>query len=108
MSENEDIYRKSGQRILVMRNIRGYTREYLAERANISPKFLYEIENGKKGFSAYVLYNICRALKVKSDYILAGTEEGFNDKITAALELFEAEEHEHIAEILKHIYEMKF
>ena len=54
-----NVYKESGERILLVRVMRGYTRETLAEMASISPKFLYEIETGKKGFSAIVLYNIC-------------------------------------------------
>lgn len=38
-----------GKRILSERLLHNYTREYLAELADISPKFLYEIETGKKG-----------------------------------------------------------
>ena len=34
----------AGERILMLRSDRGYTREQLAELANISEKFLYEIE----------------------------------------------------------------
>ena len=33
-------------------------------------KFLYEIEAGRKGFSANVLYKISKALNVSCDYIL--------------------------------------
>lgn len=69
------VYKEAGERILLMRVMRGYTRESLAELASISPKFLYEIETGKKGFSAIVLYNICKALKVDCDYILSGKEK---------------------------------
>ena len=36
----------------------------------ISTKFLYEIEAGRKGFSANVLYKISKALNVSCDYIL--------------------------------------
>ena len=39
------VYKEAGERILLTRVMRGYTRELLAEKASISPKFLYEIEN---------------------------------------------------------------
>ena len=38
-----------GKRIKKLRLQREYTREYLAECADISAKFLYEVEAGKKG-----------------------------------------------------------
>lgn len=61
-----------GQRILLLRVNRGYSRETLAEFAGISAKFLYEIETNKKGFSAYTLQRIAGALEVSLDYIMTG------------------------------------
>ena len=52
------------------------TREDLAEKAEISTKFLYEIEGGKKGLSAESIYKISKALSISSDYLLTG--EGKN------------------------------
>lgn len=82
------IYKKAGERIYLTRVMRGYTREDLAELAFISPKFLYEIETGRKGFSAVVLYNICQALKVDCDYIMFGESksEYKDEKIITIIE----------------------
>lgn len=64
-----------GERILKLRLAHNnMTREKLAELADISTSFLYEIETGKKGFSADVLERLAGALDVKADYILHGTE----------------------------------
>lgn len=49
-----------------------YTREAFAEIVGISTKFLYEIETGKKGFSANTLYKIATSLGVSCDYIITG------------------------------------
>ena len=101
------VYKESGERILLVRVMRGYTRETLAEMASISPKFLYEIENGKKGFSAIVLYNICKALKVDCDYILTGKQkENYDQKLMGVLQLFNQSQTERISMILKQIYEL--
>ena len=59
-----------GERIRKLRESRHYTREVLAENADISAKFLYEIETGKKGFSAETLCKISRALCVSCDFIM--------------------------------------
>lgn len=100
-------FEKAGERILMMRNRRGYTRDYLAEHANISPKFLYEIECGKKGFSARVLNDLCIALEVNSDYILTGKADiGYDQKLIDVLELFKMEQTDKLCEILKNIYEL--
>lgn len=61
-----------GQRIKGLRLKRKMTREELAEEAKMSTSFLYEIETGKKSFSAYTLSNLANALNVESDYILCG------------------------------------
>lgn len=77
-----------GYRIRELREIQSYTREYLAEVVGISPKFLYEIETGKKGFSADVLYRISKALSVSCDYIMTGEDakQRGNEKIMCVLE----------------------
>lgn len=64
-----------GERIKGLRLERKMTREELAEAAELSVSFLYEIETGKKSFSAYTLGNLSRALKVEADYILRGRIE---------------------------------
>lgn len=64
-----------GKRIMNLRLRRHYTREYLAEIADISPKFLYEIEVGKKGCSSYVLYMLARSLDVSVSFLLQDESE---------------------------------
>ena len=78
------VYVKAGERIHELRVTKGYTRDYLANKTNLSTKFLYEIETGKKGFTAEVLYRLSDALDVKCDYILVGKsgEEPCNLYIT--------------------------
>ena len=63
-----------GERIRRLREIQKYTREGFAEKADISVKFLYEIEAGKKGFSADTLCRIAQGLSVSCDYIMYGKE----------------------------------
>lgn len=61
-----------GKRIRVLREEKQMSREQLAAKAEISSKFLYEIENGKKGLSAGTLLKISRALSCSCDFILIG------------------------------------
>lgn len=61
-----------GKRIRVLREEKQMSREELAAKAEISAKFLYEIENGKKGLSASSLLKIAKALSCSCDYILNG------------------------------------
>lgn len=59
-----------GQRIRKLREANSYTRDAFAEKVDISSKFLYEIETGKKGFTVEILSKISKALCVSNDYIL--------------------------------------
>lgn len=103
-----NIYKDAGERIYMLRLLRGYTRENLAELADISPKFLYEIERGKKGFSAFVLYSLSKALKTDCDYILTGEDKtaNYDRKLAETLHLFNQCQAERINEILKEIYKL--
>lgn len=99
------IYKEAGERIMLIRVMRGFTREVLAEKAFISTKFLYEIENGKKGFSGFVLYNLCNALSVDCDYILTGKRNiNIDQKLIEVMQLFEPNQSERVSIILKQIY----
>lgn len=97
----------AGERILQLRTEKHYTREQLAYMAKISEKFLYEIENNKKGFSAVTLLNLSKALDVSMDYIMIGenTDKAENE-IVAALERFKPSTLEYVKRLLKIAYEL--
>ena len=77
----------------------------MAELADISPKFLYEVENGQKGFSADTLYRLAEALDTNSDYILFGKYRGkIYDEAQRILNLFEEPKKEIVIEIIELIY----
>lgn len=82
-----DISNKSiGGRIRAVREERGYTREQLAEYANVSPDFLWLIETGRSSMSAQNLGKIAAALDVTSDYLIYGkTVYKENEKINTML-----------------------
>ena len=96
-------------RIQIVRTKRGYTREWLSSKAGISEKFLYEIENGKKGFSAQILFNIAEALQVNCDYLLIGERDRkqFHKSLFDVLELFGENDVEKLIGILASIYDLK-
>ena len=97
-----------GQRIRELRETHNYTREGFAEKIDISVKFLYEIETGKKSFSVEILYRISKALSVSCDYIMRGKEMEHSDveKMACALETLEPKQVRKIEEILKILLEM--
>ncbi len=87
---------------------KGYTRDFLAQKTNLSTKFLYEIETGKKGFTAEVLYRISNALDVKCDYILVGKsgEEPCNLYINKILNKYDEYQKKNVLRILELINEI--
>ena len=101
-----DIY--VGERIRELREIQNYTREAFAEKVEISAKFLYEIETGKKGFSADTLSRISKALSVSCDYIMFGenTEKCGSEKIVCVLESMNPTQVDRIQYLLKVLYDM--
>lgn len=101
------IYDKAGLRIRELREINRYTREQFAEIADISPKFLYEIETGQKGFSADTLYRISKGLSVSCEYILSGDNQDEYDKeVLNALKLFSNNQIKTVHQMLKLVYEL--
>ena len=103
MSNNQ-----AGDRIRELRELQNYTREALAEKVDISAKFLYEIEVGKKGFSAETLCRISKALSVSCDYIMLGEDNAHhsNEKIICVLEMLEPKQVSKMQDIVKILYEM--
>lgn len=97
-----------GERIRELREVQNYTREAFAEKVDISAKFLYEIETGKKGFSADTLRRISTALSVSCDYIMYGEENGHysSEKVMCILEKMKPTEVCKIQNILQILYEM--
>ena len=96
-----------GLRIRALREANGYTREAFVTRINISTKFLYEVESGKKGFSAETLYKISRALSTSSDYIMSGNKhDKIPEKILDILEGFSPDQMPNVQAILKSALEI--
>ena len=95
-----------GKRIKEFREEIKMTREELAEKVGISTKFLYEVENGKKGLSAETLLKISKALSCSCDYILLGKKNENYEIINSVLGNFNKKQLRYIGEILRLIYEI--
>lgn len=64
-----------GGRIRRQREYLGLTREQLAAKLDITPKFCSDIELGVKGMSVPTLCRIATTLSLSTDYILFGKQE---------------------------------
>lgn len=100
--------REIGARIRHIRELNRFTREDLAAYANISTKFLYEIENGNKGMSAINMLKICQALDVSCDYIMTGKTKRHtcSEELINIIEAFDTKQIANIKKILTHILEV--
>ena len=101
------ICKEAGNRIRILREKENLSREFFSELTGISPKFLYEIEMGLKGFSADTLYKISKALKVSSDYLLSGhVIESDNIELMNILYMFTPDQIKEIIAVLKTVYKI--
>jgi len=97
-----------GKRIKSLREANGFTREELAEKAEISSKFLYEVEKGRKGLSADTLLKISKTLSCSCDYIMTGEvfEREQIDQGVRLLNSFEEREKQYAVRMLSVMKEM--
>lgn len=82
-------YVEIGKRIKNQRELLGITREELAEKIGITPRFCYDLELGLKGMSVQTLYGLVQSLNVSSDYLLFG-EAKESQGVAAGLSMLEA------------------
>lgn len=93
-----------GKRIKEQRILNGYSREKLAEMAEITPRFCYDIELGLKNMSVSTLCKLCDALHVSVDYILYGSSSQSEnyDSILSMITLCPPEKRTHLIQIISH------
>lgn len=99
--------KNAGKRIYSLRIAGGYSREELARKAGISGKFLFEIEQGRKKFSAETLGYLAMALGVSCDYIMFGKlDNGVDeDGIVETILLFDKKQQQKLIPILVLLHE---
>ncbi len=66
----ESINGTLGTRLREIRTAQKMTREALAEKADVSSRFLADVEAGKVGVSLSTLKNLCVILNVSADFLL--------------------------------------
>lgn len=74
--ESMDFYWTVGNRIRDIRMGRNIRVDTLATSSGISPKHLYQIENGRVAFSTEILFRIARELQVSADTLLGLVADG--------------------------------
>lgn len=102
-------YKGIGKRIRIRRKQLGFTQEVLAEKVDISPSYMGEIERGTSICSLAVLVNIATVLELNLDTLIKGiNEENANNAFSELLDAVPKSNHdlyirlcENIADTLK-------
>ena len=72
MTKNEKLYRKSiGDKIKLARSQTDYTQEQLAEKLQLSSRYISQLERGIAFGSATTIVNLCKALHISSDFLFS-------------------------------------
>ena len=96
-----------GNRIKIYRKELQLTQENLAEKIDVSPHYIYEIERGSKNMSLNILIKLAGALSVSTDYLLLGHPADTpqdSDQLSLILSQLSPKEREYAASILLAIF----
>ena len=104
---SDQIQHEIGQRIREIRKQNGRTQMQFSEDVFITPNFLSELENGKKGLSCETLYNICETQKVSADYLLFGEKEPERSKSDTIIETASKMNTNELGVIIKYLDALK-
>lgn len=79
MREKKELNIQIGKRFKAAREQIRMTQEELAERIEVSPQYISDLERGVVGVSIATLKRLCTVLRVSSDQILFGTNVGHTE-----------------------------
>ena len=85
MREKKEINIQIGEQVRIARECAKLTQEQFAERIEVSPQYISDLERGVVGISIPTLKRACVALGVSSDQILFGS---VSEKRNAAIEKY--------------------
>lgn len=74
MREKKEINIQIGEQVRIAREQAKLTQEALAEKIEVSPQYISDLERGVVGIALTTLKKLCYALGVASDQILFGTQ----------------------------------
>ena len=74
MREKKEINIQIGEQVRIAREQAKLTQEVLAEKIEVSPQYISDLERGVVGIALSTLKKLCCALGVASDQILFGTQ----------------------------------
>ena len=74
MREKKEINIQIGEQVRIAREQAKMTQETLAEKIEVSPQYISDLERGVVGIALPTLKKLCNTLGVASDQILFGTQ----------------------------------
>ena len=81
MRMKKEINVQIGEQVKIAREYAGLTQEVFAERIDVSPQFVSDLERGVVGISLATLKRICCVLGISSDQILFGERNEDRSKL---------------------------
>lgn len=70
---DQEFLKAMGQRITARRKALGMTQEELAEKLDVSPQMISNLELGKKAIRPENLARVCAVLNLSADFVLTGS-----------------------------------
>ena len=74
MREKKEINIQIGEQVRIAREQSEMTQEILAEKIDVSPQYISDLERGVVGIALTTLKKLCCALGIASDQILFGSQ----------------------------------
>lgn len=101
MREKKEINVEIGERIKIAREKARYTQEKFAERIEVSPQYVSDLERGVVGVSVATLKRLCVCLSVSSDQILFGPDTDNTQSLTGVFRKLSEEQRVILMEIIQ-------
>lgn len=95
--QDSTLHADVGGRLKYHRNRKNFTIEALAEKIEVTPRYIQDVERGKVGMSLTTLKNFCEVLEISADSILFGESAG----IDSMLRCVDRETIEYIEDLVK-------
>ena len=84
----DDFLKKLGNRIKILRVAQGLSQAQLADSINMSPRYLSEVEAGKRNISIYFLKLLAERLSISLSELLNFAEKEERENIIKELNIF--------------------
>ncbi len=102
MRDKKEINIQIGEQIKIARERAKITQENLAERIDVSPQYISDLERGVVGVSIATLKKICVSLNVSSDQLLFGESSGNTfSPLSEKIRCLSKEQHAILCEIVE-------